>query len=211
MSSRHFHASSIIVHRLSTILLDISLSDLQSAIGKEGAPGSARAFAKLTKWASKSPQLAEQVVCHAIETIIILAPGKDNGEGGIRNIDTAPYSLITIFLCHIVVWAFANVASHSQKLQLFNGISGNVELQSTAFFTTLQRSFGLDGRAARHQQPLKTTRREGEDQNEHSPTAAANLLFRSSAEMLIRLGTWGGALNLAQLLHERAEMGSEAT
>jgi hypothetical protein len=200
MSSRHFHASSVIVHHLSTILLDISLSDLQNAIGKEGAAGSERAFAKLTRWARKSPQLAEQVVCHAIKTIIMLAPGKDNGEGGIRNIDTAPYSLITIFLCHIVVWAFANVALQTQKLRLFEMISRTPELRSTAFVTTLQRSFGLDEYEG---QPSKTTMQESENQNGPGSEAA---LFRSAAEMLTRLGTWGCSLNLALLLHKRAEM-----
>jgi hypothetical protein len=203
MSSRHFHASSIIVHRLSTILLDISLSDLQNAIGKEGTTGSARAFAKLTKWARKTPHLAEQVVCHAIKTILMLAPGEDHMEGGIRNIDTAPYSLITIFLCHIVVWAFANVAIQSQKVQLLDVVSKSMDVRSTPFFATLKRSLGFDGNAA---QRMRMTGQEHEDQNEQNSTAAANLLFRSAAEKMIRLGTWGAALNLAQLLHERAEM-----
>ena len=133
----------------------------------------------------------------------MLAPGKDNENGGIRNIDTAPYSLITIFLCHIVVWAFANVASDSQKLQLLDTISRNVELRSTAFFATLQRSLWVDGNWA------NTSRKEAQDdrdQNEQESAEAANLLFRSAAEMLIRLGTWGCALNLALLLRERAEM-----
>jgi hypothetical protein len=201
-SSRHFHASSIIIHNLSTILLDISLSDLQNAIGKEGTTGSTRAFARLTKWARRSPQLAEQVVCHAIKTILMLAPGKNNGEGGIRNIDTAPYSVITIFLCHIVVWAFANVASDAQKLRLLDTISRNVELRLTPFFATLQRSLWTGGDWSH------TLRKEvqEDDQVEQNSAAAANLLFRSAAEMLIQLGTWGCALNLASLLHERAEM-----
>jgi hypothetical protein len=152
------------------------------------------------KWARKSPQLAEQVVSHAIKTIIMLAPGKDNGEGGIRNIDTAPYSLITIFLCHIVVWAFAKVAPYSQKSELIEAILRNTELRSTALFATLQRSFGFDRRNGKLS---KTTRQENESQNGHGSEAA---LFRSAAEMLTRLGTWGGSLNLALLLHERAEM-----
>ena len=202
MSSRYFHASSVIVHHLSTIFLGISLSDLQNAIGKEGAPGSARAFAKLTKWAHKSPELAEQVVSHAIRTIILLTPGKDNGEGAIRSIDTAPYSLITIFLCHIVVWAFANVGSHSQKLRLFDTISRNAELKSTSFFSTLQRSFGFEEHGVDQSKKIG----QDEDQKNQGPAAPANLLFRSAAEMLIPIGTWGASLNLAQLLYERAEM-----
>jgi len=32
------------------------------------------------------------------------------------------------------------------------------------------------------------------------------MLFRSAAEMLTRLGTWGASLNLALLVHRRAEM-----
>lgn len=198
-SSRHFHAVSVIVHHLSKILLDVSLSDLQNALGKEGATGSARAFAKLTKWAYKSPRVAEQVVFHAIRTIIMLAPGKDNEEGGIRDIDTAPYDLITIFLCHVVVWAFAKVASHTQKLQLCDMISRSPDLRSTAFFTTLRRSLGVEGHEPR---PSKGTGEEKEGHGQGSEAA----LFRSAAEMLTRLGTWGAALNLALLLQERAEM-----
>jgi hypothetical protein len=130
----------------------------------------------------------------------MLAPGKDTGGDGIRNIDTAPYSLITIFLCHIVVWAFAKVASYSQKMELIDAISRNTELRSTIFFATLLRSFGSNRRI---RVLSKTTRQENEDQNGRGSEAA---LFRSAAEMLTRLGTWGGALNLALLLHERAEM-----
>ncbi len=35
-------------------------------------------------------------MAHAIRTIILLAPGEDTGEAGIRLTDTAPYNLITI-------------------------------------------------------------------------------------------------------------------
>jgi hypothetical protein len=162
MSSRHSHASLVIVHHLSTILLHISLSDLQPAIGKEGTPDSTRAFSKLTKWARTSPQLAKQVASHAIRTIILLAPGKDNGEAGIRNTDTATYSLITIFLCHIIVWAFAKVATSPQKLQFLETISENREITSTAFLATLKHSFTFEKHG---KESSKTVRRGFEGRN----------------------------------------------
>jgi hypothetical protein len=68
------------------------------------------------------------------------------------------------------------------------------------FFATLKRSFGFDQHG---KESSGTTRQEGEGRNVNGEEA---LLFRSAAEMLTRLGTWGCSLNLALLLHERAKM-----
>jgi hypothetical protein len=121
-----------------------------------------RAFANLTKWARTSPEPAEHVVSHAIRTIILLDPGKDNGEGGTRNTDTVPYSLITIFLCHIIVWAFAKVAASPQKLRFLETISENREITSTAFLATLKHSFTFEKHG---KESSKTVRREFEGRN----------------------------------------------
>jgi hypothetical protein len=197
-SSFYFHASSIIIHQFSTVLLNIPLSVLQNAIGKEGTTGSTQAFLTLTRWARKSPEVADEAAYHAIKTIMMLAASKDEAEGGIKNIDTAPYSLITIFLCHIVLWVFANVAPHSQKLQLFDTVSRTIDMKYTTFSAILRRAFRLE------QIGISPTK--ARDTIGNGSDVASIILLKSAAGMLTRLGTWGASLNLALLLHERAEM-----
>ncbi|CZR69447.1 uncharacterized protein PAC_19347 [Phialocephala subalpina] len=184
-SSRHFHACSVVIHHLSTILLDVPLSDLQNAIGKDGMTGIAQALSNLSNWARRSPHIADQVAYNATKTIVSLAPSQNLSDDGIRNVDTAPYSLIAIFLCHIVLWAYATVTARDQRMGLLGNVMQHPVLGKSNFVVLLKRAMGLDG-----------NEEDGEPK----------LLFRSAAEMLTRLGTWGGSLNLALLLHRRAEM-----
>lgn len=116
---------------------------------------------------------------------MMIAPNKYGTEGGIRNIDTAPYSLITIFLCHIVLWVFANVAPHLQKLRLVDTVLRNIDMRLTPFPGILRRAFGLGDNG------MQVSRRatQGSDKDEHGRDAAPIVLFRSAAEMLTRLGT----------------------
>jgi hypothetical protein len=190
-SSRHFYASSLVIHHLSNILLDVSLSDLQNAIGKTGAEGIMQAMTTLTNWARKSPRVAEEVAYNAVRTIVSLAPTKYTHEDDIWNTDTAPYSLITLFLCHVVLWVFAKVCPSEQKYRLLRIVAENEVLRSSAFFAVLQRALALDEEGSRGQM----------DKND-----APNILFKCGAEMLTRLGTWGASLNLALMIHQRAEM-----
>lgn len=184
-SSRHFHACSVVIHHLSTILLDVPLSDLQNAIGKDGMTGIVQALSNLSNWARRSPHIADQVAYNATKTIVSLAPSQILSDDGIRNVDTAPYSLIAIFLCHIVLWAYATVTAREQRMRLLDNVMQHPVLGKSNFVVLLKRAMGLDG-----------NEEDGEPK----------LLFRSAAEMLTRLGTWGGSLNLALLLHRRAEM-----
>jgi hypothetical protein len=111
-----------------------------------------------------------------------------------------PYSLITIFLCPIIVWAFAKVTASPQKLRFLDTISENREITSRAFFATLKHSFTFEEHG---KESSKTLRRGFGRRNGNGEEV---VLFRSPAEMLSRLGTWGCSLNLALLLHERAKM-----
>ncbi|KUJ16637.1 uncharacterized protein LY89DRAFT_586564 [Mollisia scopiformis] len=184
-ASKHFHACSVVIHHLSTILLDVPLSDLQNAIGKDGIGGIVQAMTNLSNWARRSPHIADQAAYNATKTIVSLAPSNNLSDDGVRNVDTAPYSLIALFLCHIVLWAYATVAPREQKMRLLHSVMQHPALRISAFVVLLKRALGLDGQEE-----------DGEPK----------LLFRSAAEMLTRLGTWGGSLNLALLLHRRAEM-----
>ncbi|TVY92838.1 Zinc finger protein [Lachnellula willkommii] len=189
-SSRHFYASSLVIHHLSNILLDVALSDLQNAVGRTGHEGMMQAMAKLTNWAQKSPRVAEEVAYNAVRAIVSLAPTRSVYEDDIRNTDIAPYSIITLFLSHLVLWVFAKVCPREQKSVLLGMVGDNEVLRSSAFFVVLQQAMALDERVA------------GTRNSKDAP----NILFKFGAEMLTRVGTWGVALNLALMIHQRAEM-----
>lgn len=148
-------------------------------------------MANLSNWATKTPRLAEEVAYDAVRTIVSLAPTPGTREDDIRNTDTAPYSIITLFLCHVVLWVFATVCPTEQKFRFLRAVAENEGLRSSAFFAVLRRALALDEDGQR-----KTT-----DKND-----APNILFKCGAEMLTRLGTWGTSLNLALMIHQRAEM-----
>lgn len=182
-SSQHFHAVSIIICHLSTILIDIELSDLQNAIGKDGTAGMSQAMSNLRIWAMRSPRIAETVAFNAVQTIVSLAPNRTTRDHG------AQYSIITLFLCHVVLWVFASVSTQSEKQQLLTNVAANEGLRSSRFVSVLRCSLSLDTNS-------DVSRR----------SDAPKLLFKSGAEMLTQLGTWGASLNLALLIHSRAEM-----
>ena len=140
-------------------------------------------MSNLSMWAKKSPRIAENVALNAVRTIVSLAPNRSIHE------DSAPYSIVTLFLCHVVLWVFAKVSPASQKQQLFDRITESSDLRSSRFFGVLENSLSLCA----------------DDVGERR-TDVPKLLFKSGAEMLTQLGTWGASLNLALLIHRRAEM-----
>jgi hypothetical protein len=141
------------------------------------------AMSNLSRWAKKSPRIAQNVAFNAIKTIVSLAPNRSIHD------DSAPYSIITLFLCHVVLWVFANVSPQSEKEQLLHKVAENGELFSSHFYRVLRSSMSL-----------------GTDNYGTRKTEAPKILFKSGAEMLTQLGTWGASLNLALLIHRRAEM-----
>ena len=87
---------------------------------------------------------------------------------------------------------FANVCPREQKSVLLGMVGDNEVLRSSAFFAVLQRAMALgdeDGVA-------------GKMNNKDAP----NILFKFGAEMLTRVGTWGASLNMALMIHQRAEI-----
>lgn len=153
-------------------------------------------MAALTSWARRDPYIAEQVALNAVRTIVLLAPSKSsererNEQGGeIKDIDTAQYGIITVFLCHVILWVFASVSPSDRKKLLLAAIERDSDLRMSRFMPVVRRGLGLDVEA-----------RKGGDEREDP-----KILFRSAAEMLTRLGTWGASLNLALLVHKRSEM-----
>lgn len=172
------------------------------AIGKDGTAGIDASLRSLTLWARRDPFLAEEVAFNAVKTIGILAPQSKGSDRQtinttvreidrqtinttIRDIDTAQYGIVTVFLCHVVLWVFSTVSPEARKSHLRERLARDAEVTGGFGFMDVMNS------------ALNDHNREGD-----SP----KVLFRSAAEMLTRLGTWGASLNMALLLHKRSEM-----
>jgi len=65
----------------------------------------------------------------------------------IWNTDTAPYSLITVFLCHVVLWVFASVSPQEMKMQLLDILTHDDDISSSWFMVVLKRGLELDDEA----------------------------------------------------------------
>jgi len=78
----------------------------------------------------------------------------------------------------------------SQKRRLLESVSRSSDLGSSAFLAVLRR--GL----------LNENEQIGNNEEGGEP----KVFFRSAAEMLTRLGTWGGSLSMAKLIHERSKI-----
>lgn len=184
------------LYSLGSIILDIPITDLQNALGKSGAAGIAPAMASLSRWITNNPEFQGNALT-AIQTINSLTPASAfEPHIGRNDINASPYSILAFFLCHIVLWAFASVATSSQKQELQRAIEIDAGLNASAFCAVMKR-------ALRESDVLG-----GQDSSDRrrSYSDAPKILFRSAAEVLMRLGTWGSSLSLAMLLHQRAKM-----
>lgn len=104
---------------------------------------------------------------------------------------------IAIFLCHVVVWIFASVATPLQKESLAARLRESEVLWKSPQIVALRQALEFrDEGAGRGEEAQGGTRKRDVLGN----------IFKSAAQSLTHLGTWGAALNLALLLHRRAEM-----
>ncbi len=97
-----------------------------------------------------------------------------------------------------MVWIFASVASPWQKESLASRLKENEKLWNSPRINALKQALeyneevgGLNGEGG----PRAPSRKD-----------VLGNIFKSAAQSLTQLGTWGAALNLALLLHRRAEM-----
>ena len=96
-----------------------------------------------------------------------------------------------------MVWIFASVASPLQKESLAVRLRENEELWNSPQIGALRQALEFPDKAA--------GRGEGEIAMRRKKDVLGNI-FKSAAQSLTHLGTWGAALNLALLLHRRAEI-----
>jgi hypothetical protein len=152
-------------------------------------------MSSLRHWVQASPRIAEQltyactkIIATPLSTLVpkVLAP------------TACEQATIAIFLCHVVVWIFASVASPLQKESLAVRLKENEELWKSSQIVAFKQ-------AIEYCEEGGGLRGEGGSQLLSKKDMLGNI-FKSAAQSLTHLGTWGAALNLALLLHRRAEM-----
>lgn len=177
-ASDHFQESSTQLYNLGRLLLEISLTDLQDAIGKSGPLKITEAMSNLSNWVRLSPQSLDAVI-ECIETIDSLAPVNHNSYADKRSVVRYSIpSVITVFLCHITLWAFINVAGREQKQNLMHLIETNHKIKSCHFTAVVKRVIIESGE-------------DGTD-SMASSSDASRLIIRSAAEVLTRMDGYLG-------------------
>lgn len=175
-ASDHFQESSVVLYSLGRLLLEVSLTDLQDAIGKSGPSKIPEAMANLSNWARLSPQSLDAIVL-CIETIDSLIPVNHNSST--EKQPAMRYSIpsiITVFLCHVTLWAFINVAGREQKQKLVHLIETNHKIKS-GYLTTVINGVLIEN---------------SEDGMNSASSDASRLIFRSAAEVLTRMDRYLG-------------------
>lgn len=131
---------------------------------------------RLTLWATQQPEPARLVLQEAATCISTIMSDQD---------ESGPYDLIALFLCHIVIWAFANVASIGQKTAVVTALRADSAISSSVC-EFIEAGFGL---AYSIERPASSANND------------AQLIFKHAIQVLVQLGSWGASSNLALLLH----------
>lgn len=128
-------------------------------------------MARLRLWIFECPDQAQSTLDDAMNCISIILTNK--GESG-------PYDLIGLFLCHIIIWAFAHAMPLSQKDTVIRGLPGKKAILHSVL-EVVEAGFLQD--------------------RIDDAVRAPQLIFRHAIQSLVHLGTWGASANLALLLH----------
>ncbi|RAL59612.1 hypothetical protein DID88_006471 [Monilinia fructigena] len=214
-----FHYNCIVQHHLSTILLDIPLSDILDAVGNSGPMGIEPALERHKFRTREDHELAVDMAVRAAEAIMEInrdvngtdiperGIGSDETPGGVRAgmIDTGAYGAVLLMISHVVLCVFAQVADRRQKEHLMTRLQGYRTPSDSGFLHIL--GIELAANEDLHTAPgmgyESISNNGGKDQqNIYRPSRA---LFRNAAETLTKFGTWGMALDVALLLYLRAE------
>lgn len=113
-----------------------------------------------------------------------------------------PYSLISLFLAHVLLWSFAFSAPKTLREQLRQRIHQDVPLSTRM---TRQLSTALE--AALTNQTVDVSGM-GSNAPQSPGIDGPQAILKHGAQVMTRLGTWGASLNLALLLHRRVDMES---
>lgn len=194
LGSRYFQECLRQTCELAAVMLDVPLTTAQSAIGKDGPDAISAAMSQLSRWNQASPRHTLQAAYRALRLINSLHPRNSSGAAKLAIVcDTGPHRIIAFFLCYVTFWAFVGTADEAQKLALLEMLDDDEEVSQSFLMTTFRQI--LLSQSVTTDAGGTMTRKD-----------ATRLVFKNASDGLTRMGTWGCALNLAVLLHARAEM-----
>ncbi|QSZ34342.1 hypothetical protein DSL72_005933 [Monilinia vaccinii-corymbosi] len=219
-TSHTFHHISIVQSHLTAIFLHVSFTDLVNSIGKSGHAGIEPALERLKLWAREDYESAVDVAVQAAEAIMEVSRdvmgteipsrgiGVDETSGAIRGgmIGTGVYGAVLLMMSHVVLWAFARVADQRQKEHLMGRLQA-YRTPDSGFLDTLRHELAAhdDLHAAATSGIAYESVQDSGAKDQRNTGRPSRALFRSAAETLTKFGTWGAALDMALLLHLRAE------
>lgn len=172
-TSAHQHRCSRIMYCMARLYLFFPISDIQDCLGKSGPTGTSAAMCRLRSWVAQYPEEASHVVQDASTCISIVMSNKGESD---------PYDIIGLFLCHVVVWSFANTASSQQKEHAIALMRDNQNIMQ-AVLEVVEAGFASDNAVSAND------------------FGASQLILRHAVHALVQLGDWGASANLALLLH----------
>lgn len=178
------------------MLLHVSLPDLQEAVGESGPYGLSRAIPRIKLWAqtkgfgyipkpgqSIEGEMVPQALGTAMEAADLITTLSDNSLA----ISTMPYSIITLFLSYLTLWAFSLTASHGSKKQLMQFL----------------RQLSACGPVA---QSLQRVMEPALERAISVESEVARSIFRHAAYVITKVDTGGFTLSIALLLLRRSEI-----
>jgi hypothetical protein len=205
-TSVYFHSCSILVEQLGRLLLEVPLTVLQNAIGKSGPSGIPPAMSSLLLNATVSPRATIEAALMSLKMIHKLTPRRpgsppsNEAYNEIDGEDTGPFGIVTLFISHMVLWAFMSVARQAQKIELMRMAESDEALKEAAILIVIKRIIGPVT------EPVPSPPQSIGSYANAISGASPMLVFRNAADVLTRMGTWGASLNMALLLHFRATM-----
>lgn len=214
-TSLFYHHASAVLCRLSSLFLNVPITDLQDAIGKSGDTGVTHAMSRASTWCRIDASQAMEVVLEAIvitdrivryqwyrqeilQTVCNTAAKKADQTSS-EPVDTSPYNIIALFLYNIMLWTFATVSSEDQKQAVASAINNSEDISvSKPLQHIMLKGLGLAEEGVSGEEPV--TDAEGPD-----------VFLKHAATLMTRFGDWGASLNLALLLHWRSEIGLQTS
>ncbi|KAK1574382.1 fungal-specific transcription factor domain-containing protein [Colletotrichum navitas] len=185
----YFLRASRILHGLVHIHLHTSISHIQDALGKGGDHAVQEGLSRLQYFfAHGYASHGQTTVKPPPESLHTFAKATENcvsimSDQGLRS--AAPYSIFAVFLSHVFLWAVIKTSSETIKAQV------HLFLRDAAPAIKSELEEALDRAISEHNDGA----RNGD---------GGRLVLMHGAQSLVRLGTWGAALNLARLLQLRA-------
>lgn len=171
--------------------LYVPVNELRAALALHDPPQMAAAMSRLRYWCEDvcSPEQMGSIgmpdfMTAATEAIVLIAltnsaTGPQGRSSGIR------YRPIAVFLAHVVLWAFAQLATPAMKRQLVEGAARDIFCLQLSTSKDIEALLSL----------LVSTNHD-----------SCRLILRQGSHKLTEMGPWGVSLNLALLLYRRSNI-----